>query len=251
MLRRIARSLVLALAIAAMGALTAMAQLQVPLPLLEDATVAPVAPPDPNRLETDRPRGISGPCTVLAQSLLKFDASVLSSDITTATLSLQYTEYTGPASGVIVGIWPVSDDWDELTVTWETRPVSSGAPVSTRSSPMPPLHEPLVFPSTPALVAFINNQRPAHGGDGRISFATGLVDCPPLSTGQWRNPSKENPLNLPAVLDVGFGPPTSVTLVAFEGAPSGQPPGPQLAPWAILIVATVLARLLILGRARR
>jgi hypothetical protein len=57
---------------------------------------------------------------------------------------------------------------------------------------MPGVHEPLVFGSTPPLVAYINSQRPANGGDGLASFITGFVDCEALGADQVRNASKEN-----------------------------------------------------------
>jgi hypothetical protein len=175
---------------------------------VDDAYIALVNPntpygaTDPSNLVSQASRGISGPCVTTRQTLLKFDVSGLAGDVTSATLTLQRSQYTGPSAGVIIGVWPIHDTWDELTVTWNTRPISDGAPLSTRSSPIPPVNLPLVFPSTAALASYVNSQRPARGGDGLASFITGYSDCPTLSAPQLQNASKENPINLPPRLDI-------------------------------------------------
>jgi hypothetical protein len=192
------------------------------LAAVADAYVALVYPntpfgvDDPDYLKTNGSRGISGPCVTTRQTLVKFDVATLSADVTTATLWLQGTAYTGPTSSVVTGIWALGDGWDELTVTWNTRPISSGAPLSTKSSPMPPAGAPLVFPSTAALAAYVNSQHPANGGDGLASFVTGVADCPPLSAPSYRVASKDNPANLPPLLNVEYGPPLACALSAAK-----------------------------------
>jgi hypothetical protein len=231
------------LAIGVMGVLVASAAPDIRLPLLEDETYGGT---DPNWLETRASRGLSGPCATVRQSRVKFDASVLASDVTSATLILQGSEFTGPASGIIVGIWATQDDWS-------TAPISDGAPLSTTGSPMPPPQALLVFPTTPAFVSYINDQRPANGGDGLVSFVTGYVDCPPLAAPLVRNASMENPLNQPPILEVDHQmPPTSIELASFEGQASdssGPPPGWPLLIW-LAPTPTVLALGWLLTRRR-
>jgi hypothetical protein len=131
---------------------------------------------------------------------MTFNVSMLDTDVMSASLVLQHSQYTGPYDSARLGVWPIADDWNELTVTWNTRPMSSGLPLSKQVLPMPMPGKPLVFPSTEGMVAYINSQRPAHGGDGVASFATGWYECPVISAPQLRNTSKENPLNLPPYL---------------------------------------------------
>jgi hypothetical protein len=136
--------------------------------------------------------------------LLKFNLTGLTGNVTTATLTLQNSQGTS-LSGSIAGLWGLQNDaWDELTVTWNTRPLSTGvgAPLTTR--PNPPENGLLEFLSTPAFVSYINSQRT---GDGIATLVTGFVDCVPLIAPQLRNTSKESTvpagpplLNLEALL---------------------------------------------------
>jgi hypothetical protein len=177
----------------------------------------PFGSTDPNYLLTQGSRGPSGLCRTTYQTLLKFDISALSGDVVTASLTLQNSQSTS-VIGAIMGIWGVGDAWDEATVTWNTRPISSDAPLAS-VSPLPSTG-PLVFASTPALVSYINSQRPASGGDGLASFVTGYVDCPLLAAPQVRNASKENTLNLPPLLDVGAAaPPMTPTPIPPTSTP--------------------------------
>jgi hypothetical protein len=143
-----------------------------------------------------------------------------------------------PASGeTVVGLWPVDDDWDELTVTWNTRPISSGAPLSTLAS-MPPANQPLTFPST----LYVNSQRPANGGDGRASFITGFAVCPHLTAPVVRNPSKDSPLNEPPLLNTAAEVPTSTELSGFEAGQTSLPIG-----WDGLAGLALCAAILLAG----
>jgi hypothetical protein len=130
----------------------------------------------------------------------------------------------------------VDDDWDELTVTWNTRPISGGAPLSTLAS-MPPANQPLTFPSTLMLVAYVNSQRPANGGDGRASFITGFAVCPYLTAPDVRNPSKDSPLNEPPLLNTSMEIPTSTELSLFEGRQAPIRAGSGGLVWLALGVA--------------
>jgi hypothetical protein len=171
---------------------------EIDLPPVADAYVSQINPTtpfgltDPDFLHTQGSRGVSGPCSTTKPVLLKFDVALIANDVTTASLKLQNTYYTGPSSNIVLGIWPAGDNWDELTVTWNTRPISYGPPLSTRSSPMPPTGDILLFPSTAALVNYVNSQLLINGGDGVVTLMTGYVTCPPLQAPQVRNNSKEN-----------------------------------------------------------
>jgi hypothetical protein len=186
------------------------------MPPIADAYVAQTSPTtpfgatDPNYLITQGSKGISGPCSTTRQAFLKFDLSLIPNNITTATLKLQNSQGTG-VSGSIIGIWGLQDDsWQELTVTWNTRPVSTGAPLLA-SVTNPPVSGLLQFPSTSAFVNFINSQRT---GDGIATIATGFVDCAPLTAPQVRNTSKES--------TTPVGPPL-LNLAPVAGLPTETP----------------------------
>jgi hypothetical protein len=153
----------------------------------------PLGAVDPEYLQVQGSRGPTWPlCAATKNTLMKFDLSITGAIITTS-LVLPTVQYAGPNTGVTLGVWASDDDWDEFTVTWNTRPISTGAPLSTRSFPTA---SPLVFLGTPELVGYLNSQRPANGGDGIASLSIGWADCPPLSAPQFRTASKDN-LSLP------------------------------------------------------
>jgi hypothetical protein len=253
---------ILILTIGGIGVFAARAQSSSPrnppLVPIEDAYIALVQPntpfgvADPDYLFTAASHSPSGPCITTRQTLVKFDVSALSGDVISVSLVLQFTMSSFPGGVTIAGLWPVADAWNELTVTWNTRPISSGSPLSTKSSPMPPDGQPLVFPNTAAMVTYVNSQRPPNGGDGVVSFITGFVDCPVLTAPDWRNTSKESPLNLPPLLNLEIaGPPTSIELATIESSATRAPSWPQVVLWLALVTTALCIGWLSLRRRAR
>jgi hypothetical protein len=112
--------------------------------------------------------------------------TVLATDTTAATLALKNAQFSGGTSGFILGLYAVSDDsWDESTLTWNNRP-AVGSLLASTSQVVGQTQ--IVFPTSAALVNFINAER---DGDGVASFAVGWVDCPALSVPQLRVNSSE------------------------------------------------------------
>jgi hypothetical protein len=80
----------------------------------------------------------------------------------------------------------VSDDsWNETTLTWNNRP-AVGSLLSSTSQVVGQTQ--VVFPTSGALVSFINAER---DGDGIASLAVGWADCPTLTAPQLRADSSE------------------------------------------------------------
>lgn len=165
------------------------------LPPIADAYVSQINPNstygtlDPTHLQTQGSRGVSGPCNTTKYSYLKFNVGILASDMTTATLTLDETLYTGPGAGVVTGLFAVNDDsWQETTITWNNRPAVITPALATDNVPV--TGQLVSFASAP-LLAYLNGERV---GDGIASLAVGYVDCPPVSAPQLQNSSKEGPL---------------------------------------------------------
>jgi hypothetical protein len=161
--------------------------------LLADAYVSQSSPTtayglaDPTHLQAGASRGPTGPCTTTRYTYLKWDLGPLTGNALTATVTLNLPQYAGP-SGVVFGLYAVADDtWAESTLTWNTQP-SVGALLATVSDP---LGLATIDFASPALLAYLNGER---AGDGIISLALGVADCPALSAPQLQMSSKEGAL---------------------------------------------------------
>jgi hypothetical protein len=161
--------------------------------LLADAYVAESAPAaayglaDPMRLQAHAARGTSGNCTTTRYSYLKWDLLPLTGNATAVTVTFSLPEYIG-ANGVVLALYAVADDaWNELTVTWNSRP-GVGAQLAQLDGP---LGLPTLDFSSPALLAYLNSER---SGDGIISLALGVAGCPALSAPELQLSSKEGAL---------------------------------------------------------
>jgi subtilisin family serine protease len=144
---------------------------------------------DPTHLVAQGSRGLTGACNTTKYAYVKFDLNPMSSDNSAVTLGVRGAQYSGPPTGVLLGLYAVSDDsWSENTLMWNNRPAVGSLLSSTGQVPG---QAQVVFPTTAALVSFINAQRNA---DGVASMAVGWADCPPLSAPQLRVDSSEGAL---------------------------------------------------------
>jgi hypothetical protein len=159
--------------------------------LVADAYVSQSAPTtaygvsDRLHLQVAGSRGVSGGCETRRYTYVKWDLGTMTGNALTATVTLSAAEYIGPNSGVVVGLYAVSDDtWGENTVTWDNRPVVGAllAQVSEVGG------QGSVSFASAELVAYLNAE---WAGDGIVSLAVGYVDCPPLSAPQLQTSSKE------------------------------------------------------------
>jgi hypothetical protein len=157
-----------------------------------DSFISPTIPmgvADPDYLILQGSRAPTTQCNTTKYTWLKFDLASLSGDATTATLRLSNPQYTGPATGVVLGLFAVADDtWTEDTLTWENHPASSIVSPALALRAPPPNGQPNYGFSSPELMNYINGER---NGDGLASLVLAYVDCPSLSAPQSRVSSKE------------------------------------------------------------
>jgi hypothetical protein len=144
---------------------------------------------DPTHLITQGSRGLTGACNTTRYIYVKFSLTSLASDSTAATLVLKNVQFTGGASGFVLGLYSVADDtWDETTLTWNNRP-AVGSLLTSTSQVVGQTQ--ITLPTSAALVSFLNAERT---GDGVASLAVGWADCPALTAPQLRVDSSEGAL---------------------------------------------------------
>jgi subtilisin family serine protease len=141
---------------------------------------------DPTHLVAQGSRGLTGACNTTRWVYAKFALTTLASDTAAATLTMYGPQYSGPPTGLILGLYSVANDsWSENTLTWNNRPAVGSLLAQTSQVVGQPQ---ITFPTSAALTSFINAQR---SGDHVASLAIGWVDCPTLSAPQLRMDSRE------------------------------------------------------------
>jgi hypothetical protein len=112
-------------------------------------------------------------------ALVQFDISAIPAytPIDSATLHLYYFQYWHyPTVGRPYGCFRITDDWDEESVTWNTRPDWASEP--TAVTPMPSAFDWVVWDVTTDVQAFVDQE---HEDYGWIIHDVGTLESMPAS----------------------------------------------------------------------